>query len=171
MECINHYFSLIDEKTKDIEFLKSWEKKTNMRRCHLVLCMLGAAVVLGYLLLGLPFISNMIGFVYPAYFSLVALNSKDREDDTKWLTYWVVFGFFSIIESIVSIFAKLNVMYYIVKIVMLVCCFIPDIDLANVLYRDCVSPFLSKHEDKIDSTINKVTETIEKKVKEVVSTK
>ena len=91
---------------------------------------------------------NMIGFVYPAYFSLVALNSKDREDDTKWsvlwiwcnfrLTYWVVFGFFSIIESIVSIFAKLynicgevnyrNVMYYIVKIVMLVCCFIPDID-------------------------------------------
>ena len=129
-----------------------------MRRCHLVLCMLGAAVVLGYLLLGLPFISscwtpriirrNMIGFVYPAYVSLVALNSKDREDDTKWsvlwilchsrLTYWVVFGFFSIIESIVSIFAKLyhicdginyrNVMYYIVKIVMLVCCFIPDID-------------------------------------------
>ena len=34
-----------------------------------------------------------------------------------------------------------------------------------------MSPFLSKHEAKIDSTINKVTETIEKKVKEAVSTK
>lgn len=137
MECINNYFSLIDEKTKNIgswktfllrlEFLNSLEKKTNMRRCHLVLCMLGAAIMLGYLLVGLPFISswlnsniilrNMIGFVYPAYFSLVALNSKDREDDTKWsvlwmtcefrLIYWVVFGFFNIVESVVSIFAKL----------------------------------------------------------------
>lgn len=36
----------------------------------------------------------MIGFLYPAYFSLVAINSKDREDDTKWYVC-LVFSLFS----------------------------------------------------------------------------
>ena len=37
-------------------------------------------------------------FAYPAYCSIQALESKTKGDDTQWLTYWVVFAAFSVIE-------------------------------------------------------------------------
>ena len=37
-------------------------------------------------------------FAYPAYCSIQALESKKTGDDTQWLTYWVVFAAFSVLE-------------------------------------------------------------------------
>ena len=37
-------------------------------------------------------------FAYPAYCSIQALESKQKGDDTQWLTYWVVFAAFSVLE-------------------------------------------------------------------------
>ena len=39
-----------------------------------------------------------MGFLYPAYCSIKALESSVKNDDTQWLTYWVVFAFFSVVE-------------------------------------------------------------------------
>lgn len=48
--------------------------------------------------IGQQLVCNVFGFVYPAYCSMKALESPKKEDDTKWLTYWVVFAVFTIIE-------------------------------------------------------------------------
>ncbi|KAJ6632732.1 Receptor expression-enhancing protein 5 [Pseudolycoriella hygida] len=34
---------------------------------------------------------NAISVAYPAYISIRAIESHDKMDDTKWLTYWCVF--------------------------------------------------------------------------------
>ena len=34
------------------------------------------------------------GFFYPVYKSYQALETSEDSDDKRWLTYWVVFGFF-----------------------------------------------------------------------------
>jgi hypothetical protein len=47
--------------------------------------------------------SNVIGFLFPAYYSFKAIESPNKEDDKQWLVYWVVYSFFTIIESFVSI--------------------------------------------------------------------
>lgn len=44
------------------------------------------------------FLSTVLGWGLPAYFSLKALESPSHGDDTQWLTYWVVFGGFQIVE-------------------------------------------------------------------------
>ena len=41
---------------------------------------------------------NAIGFVYPAYCSIKALETSSKDDDTQWLTYWVVLAFFSVVD-------------------------------------------------------------------------
>ena len=40
----------------------------------------------------------MFRFAYPAYCSIKALETLNEQDDKKWLTYWVVFAFFSVLE-------------------------------------------------------------------------
>ena len=40
----------------------------------------------------------MFRFAYPAYCSIKALETLNKQDDKKWLTYWVVFAFFSVLE-------------------------------------------------------------------------
>lgn len=42
--------------------------------------------------------ANFASLVIPGYYSLVALESRTTEDDTQYLTYWVVFAAFSVIE-------------------------------------------------------------------------
>ena len=41
---------------------------------------------------------TIFSFAYPAYCSIQALETKTKGDDTQWLTYWVVFAAFSVIE-------------------------------------------------------------------------
>ena len=55
------------------------------------------------------FLTNLIGFAAPAYFSMKALESPQPQDDVQWLTYWVVFGFFNFVETM----ALRVVLYYV----------------------------------------------------------
>lgn len=60
----------------------------------------GTGFIALYLVFGIgqQLVSNVFGFLYPAYCSMKALESSNKEDDTKWLTYWVVCAVFTIVE-------------------------------------------------------------------------
>jgi hypothetical protein len=47
---------------------------------------------------GESYIVNILGVVYPCFQSFLALDSQGLDDDKQWLTYWVCFGFFNIID-------------------------------------------------------------------------
>jgi receptor expression-enhancing protein 5/6 len=38
----------------------------------------------------------LIGFVFPMYASIKAIESPGTDDDTMWLTYWLVFAIFKV---------------------------------------------------------------------------
>ncbi len=42
----------------------------------------------------------MVAFIYPAFFSIRALESMRPRELEKWLTYWVVFAFVNLGEMI-----------------------------------------------------------------------
>ena len=63
---------------------------------------------------GVKLLVDLVGFLYPAYMSFKALESSSNED-TQWLTYWVVFSFVFITESIFSFVVKLIPFYYWLK--------------------------------------------------------
>lgn len=49
-------------------------------------------------------------------FSIIALESHMKEDDTKWLTYWVTFAAFSLLEFFSEIILDFVPFYWLVKV-------------------------------------------------------
>lgn len=59
---------------------------------------------------------NAISVVYPAYVSIRAIESHDKMDDTKWLTYWVLYAIFSVIEFFSLFLTNFIPFYFLLKV-------------------------------------------------------
>lgn len=61
-------------------------------------------------------VCNIIAVAYPAFISLKALETSTKEDDTKWLTYWVLYAIFSVFEFFTGYLPAIIPFYYLWKV-------------------------------------------------------
>uniref|UniRef100_G3P977 Receptor expression-enhancing protein n=1 Tax=Gasterosteus aculeatus aculeatus TaxID=481459 RepID=G3P977_GASAC len=84
-----------------------------------------------------------------------AIESSVKEDDTQWLTYWVVYGLFSIVEAFSDIFLFWFPFYYIGKCLFLLWCMAPVTwNGSEIIYRRVIRPFFLKHQATMDSVVS-----------------
>jgi receptor expression-enhancing protein 5/6 len=95
-----------------------------------------------FLVGGAKLMVDLAGFVYPAYMSFKALDTPDPQDDIQWLTYWVVFASFSIIEQTFGFITNYIPMYFYLKIAFFVWLYHPQFKGASVLYSKVLRPLL-----------------------------
>merc|ERR1712051_654838 len=130
------------------------EKKTQVKKVYILYGIL--ACVVSWLMFGwgAQLLCNAIGFVYPAYCSVRALESRAKNDDTQWLTYWVVFAAFSVVEYFADFIAGWIPFYWLSKCLFLVWCMAPiEANGANVIYSKVILPFFMEHQGNIDGAI------------------
>ncbi|KAI4541272.1 hypothetical protein MG293_008414 [Ovis ammon polii] len=102
----------LEQRNLATEALGALEAKTGVDKRYLAT---GAATLLSLYLLfgyGAPLLCSLIGFAYPAYASIKAIESPSKEDDTVWLTYWVVYGLFGLAEFFSDLLLSWFPFYY-----------------------------------------------------------
>jgi len=147
--------------------LVSLEKKTKVQKIYLIYGTLSIVItwlMFGY---GAQLLCNAIGFVYPAYYSIKALESARKDDDTQWLVYWVVFAAFSVVEFFSDILVGWVPFYWFLKCVFLTWCMSP-LNGSAIIYRNIILPLFNKNQSKIDAVLNKGKGFVDQGINEAV---
>ena len=71
-----------------------------------------------------------------------AIESTNKDDDTLWLTYWIVFCLFKIFEGFADSLISFIPFYFIGKLVFLVWCYYPSTKGADLLYKTVIKPYI-----------------------------
>ena len=103
--------------------------------------------------IGQSYITNVLGVAYPAFMSFVALESQGTEDDKQWLTYWVCFGAFNIVDQFAGIILQFIPFYYFLKLGFLVYLFHPSTMGATTVYEKYILPNVQKYEGRVKQAL------------------
>jgi receptor expression-enhancing protein 5/6 len=103
------------------------------------------------------FITNLVGTLYPAYWTMKSIESKG-DDDKQWLTYWVVFACFTIVEIFLGFLLKFIPFYFFLKIIFLIWLFMPNSMGCHYVYHLLVVKVFKTFEHNIDNATGKLGE-------------
>ena len=145
MEKIDEYVDLIAEKTG--------QDRTLVRNG-----LFGLVILIFVFGFGASVVANAVGVFFPAFQSFKALESGGTVDDKKWLTYWIVFSTFSIIDHFAGLILSWVPFYFIFKLVFLIYLFLPATDGATMIYEKYLLPFYKKYEKDIQAMQKKYKE-------------
>ena len=135
-------------------------------------------VIIGGLILALiltttkwfsSYVTCLVGVLCPTYMSLKAIESPEDDDDKQYLTYWVVYGLFSVIDVFTNFLVKRIPFYYTIKLGFLIWLFMPNFRGAVYIYNLVVGPIFRKYEPKFDRGVDKLVnkgKSITEKAKE-----
>jgi len=130
---------LVRRKLKTLEFA---HQKSGQKRVHIVLSTMTFITVILVVFTSLRFLSHLVAFV-PLYRTYKALKTPQKDDDVIWLTYWVLSGSFSVLESFLRPFSSWFAIFFLIKIVFLIWAFHPTSKGSLIVFKKFVEPALS----------------------------
>ncbi|KAI1311869.1 ER membrane protein DP1/Yop1 [Mortierella claussenii] len=147
-----YYNAQLDKQLEQYPQLKQFEAATGLPKTYVVLGAGSFVFLMIFFNFAGKLLSNLLGWVYPAYRSFKALETPQKEDDKQWLTYWTVYGFVSILESFTDVLLYWFPFYFFLKTVFLLWLMIPSFNGAATIYTRVLRPFLIQHKSEIDSS-------------------
>ena len=123
---------------------------------------------------GASILTNLIGVAYPVFMSFQALETEGEDDDKQWLTYWVVFGIFNILDQFAGFILRFIPFYYVLKVAVLIWLFHPAAQGATYIFNEHIHPLWVEYGGKIEEAqreLEKLAKDQAKKIQDQVSQK
>ena len=123
-------------------------------------------VFLGILLLSLVFvyfnlfenlITNLIGTVYPTFWTIKSIESQDGMA-IKWLIYWIIFSSFIIIDFFSAVILKIIPFYCVMKICFLIWLQWPGSYGCDIIFNYVINSIFDSIEEELDEYVQEVKE-------------
>ncbi|XP_055689047.1 receptor expression-enhancing protein 5-like isoform X2 [Lutzomyia longipalpis] len=163
--------ALYDDSKPWTHFLTMAETKSGVPRLYIFYGAVGLFAL--YLMFGwaAQLLCNVVGIIYPAYISMKAIESSTKVDDTKWLTYWVIYAVLSTAEFFSGFLTNFIPFYWLLKCIFLIWCMAPIEQNGSVfLYHRFIRPFFLKHTGA-DAAIDKIAEKAKKMAGDIINSK
>lgn len=125
--------------------LKSIEEKYSVKPSIAVVAGFFVLLLISPLLNTYALMTSFVCYLLPAYFSFLALESTDKDDDVRYLNYWILFSLSELCTPFLGIFFN-NFFYMLLRMTITVLLLHPLSNLSLKVYNGFVRPFLLNHE-------------------------
>ncbi|PSK56585.1 hypothetical protein B9Z65_6209 [Elsinoe australis] len=142
-ERANHQISQLDKELSKYPVLNNFEQQTSVPKVYVILGLGALYFFLIFFNIAGEFLVNTAGFVLPGYYSLDALFSSSKADDTQWLTYWVTFAFLTVLESAINAVYWFP-FYYTFKFILVLWMALPQTGGAKLVFNSLISPLFAR---------------------------
>ncbi|KAI8911369.1 TB2/DP1, HVA22 family-domain-containing protein [Powellomyces hirtus] len=133
----------LDKSLSSVPFIIALEKQLGIQKVHLA----GIATV-GMILFVLVFnnlhaslLTDLVGYIYPAYMSLKAVGATTAVQG-QWLGYWTIFGLFNLMEYARETLLHVFPYYYTFKLLIVIWLISPSARGAATVYELLLKPLL-----------------------------
>lgn len=156
------FMKFLNEDNYFTNLVKLVEDKTKVNREYIAYGFIGFLAFYLAVGFGNDFVCNLIGFAWPAYQSIKAIEtSHTNSDDTKWLMYWVCYAFFGLLEFFGDHLLFWVPFYTLTKCIFLCWLMVPgENGGTHLVYYRLIKPFFLKHESKVDKYIREGKDAI-----------
>lgn len=120
--------------------------------------------------IGQSLIYLFIAYVFPIYKSVLALESKKKEETQKWLSYWIILGFFYSFIGIID--RVLNSLFFpqLFKTLFFLYLYCPVTNGYIILYEMLIRRGLKLYENCIDKYLQMIDEEFKEKTQKIKQT-
>ncbi|KAL3437574.1 protein yop1 [Aspergillus tetrazonus] len=153
-----HTIAQLDKELSKYPVLNNLERQTSVPKVYVILGLGGIYTFLVFFNIAGQLLVNLAGFILPTYYSLDALFSAGKADDTQWLTvrsrdfflhasaegYWVVYAFFTVVESAISA-PYWFPFYYIFKFALVLWLALPQTNGAQIVFKSLLQPLVGRY--------------------------
>ena len=172
---MNYVSQVVDKldlaRFNNIKMVQNLAAQTKLKPEHISLGVLSLFLVF-FLLTGIghKILLILLTFLYPAYKTFISLENDNRDDDKRWLTYWIVFGFVfafkNLLWGLLSLFPGTNLILT-VGLTAVYCSltngylYVYDLAFKPALkaYQTSISKYVDMAKEETQDRVNKVTKS------------
>ena len=81
-----------------------------------------------------PIVIAIACYLVPAYFTFDAMETKEAEDDIRFMTYWIVFAILEVLSPIITLLLSPG-FYALARIALTVASIHPSVNLSGKIYH------------------------------------
>ena len=100
-------------------------------------------------------ITNLIGTVYPTFWTIKSIESKDGKA-IHWLIYWIIFSSFILLDFFSGFVVKIIPFYFIMKICFLIWLQWPESKGCDIIFSYVINNIFESIEEELDEYVQEV---------------